>query len=316
MKTNIKIGTRRSPLALIQADMVKSALKRAYPHLREAGRVEIVEIVTTGDKTQARGVSLMEFGGKGAFTKEIEEKLMDGSIDIAVHSMKDMPTTLPNGLVIQCVLPRDDPRDAFFSNKAKYLDDLPMGAVLGTASLRRKSIVLSRRPDIKVQLLRGNVATRLQKLEDGEFDATLLAMAGINRLGMQDKVTSIIETSIMLPATAQGVVGIESRADAHDVNSMLATINCPNTFLCVAAEREFLRVLDGSCKTPIASMADFPEMEVGKMRLRGFVSRPDGTDTRLEIKRQNVTTIFDAIDLGNHLGNVIKKDLPADFFQE
>ncbi len=270
-KTHVKIGTRGSPLALVQTETVRKALQDAHPHLREDGAVEIVKITTTGDKIRDRALS--DAGGKGLFTKEIEEALADGGIDMAVHSMKDMPTVYPDGMDIPCMLKREDPRDAFFSPKAKTLMELPEGAVIGTASLRRQAIALFHRPDLKAELLRGNVETRLRKLKEGLFDATFLALAGINRLGYADKVTSVLEPDIMLPAVGQGAVGIEIRSDDAAAQELLAAIHDDTTGLRVAAERAFLAVLDGSCRTPIAALAEPAD---GGLRFRALIARPDG----------------------------------------
>ena len=224
MSNPLRIGTRGSPLALAQAHQTRARLAAAHAALAAPDAIEIVVIKTTGDRIQDR--TLMEAGGKGLFTKEIEEALAAGSIDLAVHSMKDVPTWLPDGLEIRCLLPREDPRDAFFSEIAGHLDDLPEGAVVGTASLRRQAQVLSRRPDLKVVPIRGNVETRLRKLAAREVDATMLALAGLRRLDMTDRITAVLETDIMLPAVAQGAIGIETRADDDVTNGLLAALNC------------------------------------------------------------------------------------------
>jgi hydroxymethylbilane synthase len=257
--TRLRLGTRGSPLALAQAQEVRRRLAEAHPELAAEDAVEIVVIKTSGDRIQDR--TLAEIGGKGLFTKEIEEALLDGAIDAAVHSMKDVPTWLPEGLAITAILPREDPRDAFFSNRGARLADLPSGAVVGTASLRRQAQVLMARPDLTVVPLRGNVGTRLRKLAEGEADATLLAMAGLNRLGEAARVTAPLEPEEMLPAVAQGAVGLETRADDERTD---------------AAERACLEVLDGSCRTPIAALAEL-DAAGGELWLRALVAMPDGS---------------------------------------
>ena len=247
--TKILIGTRGSPLALVQAETVRDALAAAHPHIAEKLAIEI--IVTTGDRVRDR--SLSEIGGKGMFTKEIEAALQGGAIHMAVHSMKDMPTWQPDGLAIVCQLPREDPRDALICARARAIDDLPRGAVIGSASLRRKSQLLMRRPDLDVVLIRGNVETRLAKLEAGEVDGTLLAMAGLNRLGMTGRANAAALTiDEMHPAVGQGSVCIECRDDDAATRALLAPLNHEPTTIAVAAERAYLAVLDGSCRTPAA----------------------------------------------------------------
>jgi hydroxymethylbilane synthase len=274
MKTKINIGTRGSPLALAQAELLATALRRTHPHLAAPGAIEFVIITTSGDRIQDRPLS--EVGGKGLFTKEIEEALLDGSIDAAVHSMKDMPTELPAGLCIPCLLPREDVRDAFFSRGGETLDTLPSGAVVGTSSLRRQAIILARRPDLKVVTFRGNVGTRLQKLQDGVVDATLLAVAGLKRLGKPELIQSVLAPDIMLPAVAQGAVGIEIRENDEDMRALLAPAHCAVTALRVSAERAFLAAMDGSCKTPLAALMSVPDPE-GRARFEALAANPDGT---------------------------------------
>ena len=265
----LKIGTRGSPLALAQAHETRSRLMAAFG-LPEAA-FEIVVIKVTGDQVQDR--ALKEIGGKGLFTREIEEALVEGAIDIAVHSMKDMPVDQPAGLVIDCYLPREDVRDAFVSHRVKRLGDLGQGVVVGSSSLRRRAQVGLRRPDLKLVEFRGNVQTRMRKLEEGVAEATFLAMAGLNRLGMAHVVASVIEPEEMLPAVAQGAIGVERRAVDARAAEMLAAIHHGETGLRLAAERAFLRTLDGSCQTPIAGLA---VLENG-LWLRGEILRPDGT---------------------------------------
>ncbi|MEA2779455.1 MAG: hydroxymethylbilane synthase, partial [Rhodospirillaceae bacterium] len=237
----LRIGTRGSPLALAQAHLVGDRLAAVHAHLPAP---EIVVIKTTGDRVQDR--KLEEIGGKGLFTKEIEEALNEGRIDLAVHSMKDMPTFLPEGLVIACLLPREDPRDVLFSPHAKNLKDLPRGARVGTSSLRRQAQVLALRPDVEVVMFRGNVGTRLEKLAAGQVDATLLALAGLIRLGQAERATAILSTEEMLPAVAQGAIGIEIRESDARTAGLLAPLDDPATEITVGAERACLAVLDGS----------------------------------------------------------------------
>jgi hydroxymethylbilane synthase len=264
-----RIGTRGSPLALAQAREVCRRLAQAHG-LPEA-EFEIVAMTTSGDRIQNRPLS--EAGGKGLFTKEIEEALLAGAIDLAVHSAKDMPTILPDGLAIVAFPPREDVRDAFISTRYTSLDTLPAGAVVGTSSLRRQAQALRRHPHLRVVGLRGNVETRLRKLEAGDADATLLACAGLNRLGLQHRITAPIEPDVMLPAVAQGAIAIEIRARDDDAAQLLAPINHEATALCVAAERAFLAKLDGSCRTPIAGLATLSN---GRLHLTGEILTPDG----------------------------------------
>jgi hydroxymethylbilane synthase len=273
-KPLIRLGTRGSPLALAQADEVRRRLGAAHPDLAAEGAVAIVVIKTTGDRIQDRALS--EIGGKGLFTKEIEEALIAGEIDAAVHSMKDVPTWLPDGLVVEHLLPREDPRDAFFSPHGPRLADLPEGALVGTASLRRQAQVLARRPDLKVVTLRGNVATRLRKLAAGEVDATLLAVAGLKRLGEADRIVAALAPEEMLPAVGQGAIGLEIRVEDAQARRYLDAITCRETTLRIAAERALLAQLDGSCKTPIAGLAEI-EGDGRTLRLRGLIALPDGS---------------------------------------
>ncbi|HEY5831144.1 MAG TPA: hydroxymethylbilane synthase [Hyphomicrobiaceae bacterium] len=268
--STIRLGTRGSPLALAQAHEVRQRLEAAHGPGRLA--FEVRAIRTSGDRIQDR--PLAEVGGKGLFTKEIEEALLAGEIDIAVHSMKDMATQLLAGLAIRCLLPREDVRDAFISAKAKLLAELPAGAVIGTSSLRRQAQVRHARPDLQTVGMRGNVETRLRKLADGAADATLLACAGLKRLGLADRITSPISTDEMLPAVAQGAIGVETRTDDAAMAELLAPINHEPTALAVTAERAFLAKLEGSCRTPIAGLA---ELVGGRLVFRGAILTPDGS---------------------------------------
>jgi hydroxymethylbilane synthase len=266
----LTIGTRGSPLALAQAHETLGRLIRSTGLGDECFKIQVIK--TTGDAVQDR--PLGEIGGKGLFTKEIEDAMLVGEIDIAVHSMKDMPVVFPDGLVLDCYLPREDVRDAFISPKYKTIAELPEGATVGTSSLRRRAQLLNRRPDLNVVEFRGNVQTRLRKLDEGVADATFLACAGLNRLG-RSEISNPIETDDMLPAIAQGCIGIERREDDAEIKAMLDKINDEAATLRLAAERALLAGLDGSCQTPIAGLA---EIDGDQMRLRGQVIRPDGSE--------------------------------------
>lgn len=300
----LKIGTRGSPLALWQAHETRRALMAAHD-LPEAA-FAIVVIKVTGD--QILDKPLKEIGGKGLFTREIEEALLDGSIDIAVHSMKDMPTIQPEGLVLDCYLEREDVRDAFVSPHAAGLEDLPQGAVVGTSSLRRRAQLKLRRPDLQLVEFRGNVQTRMRKLDEGVAAATFLAMAGLNRLGMAHVARSAIAVEAMLPAVAQGAIGIERRVDDARVAEMLARIHHGPTGLRLTAERAFLWRLDGSCQTPIAGLATLSD---GALWLRGEILRPDGTEA---ISGERRGPASDGHALGVDLAEELLARAPGDFF--
>lgn len=299
-----RIGTRASPLALAQAHETAERLKEA--HGLGDDSIEIVKIVTTGDMRLEK--KLGEIGGKGLFTKEVEDALYDKRIDLAVHSMKDMPTVLPEGLVISALLPREDVRDAFVSPRHASINAMPAGALVGTASLRRQAQLLHRRPDLKVTLFRGNVQTRLRKLDEGEADATFLAMAGLNRLDRIEVATAIIETDEMLPAVAQGAVGIETREDDADIRAALAPLHCDICGTRLDAERAFLGALDGSCKTPIGGLA---VIEGDRLILRGEVLRPDGSE-RHATHREG--PLSDAVAMGLDAGEELKALAGPGFF--
>lgn len=268
--TPLKIGTRGSPLALAQAYETRDRLMAAHGLPEDAFRIVVIK--TTGDRITDR--PLKDIGGKGLFTREIEDALISGAIDIAVHSMKDMPTVQPDGLIIDCLLPREDVRDAFVSRQFASIADLPQGAVVGSSSLRRRAQLAHRRPDLQLVEFRGNVQTRLKKLDDGVAVATFLAMAGLSRLGMVEIAQSPIPADQMLPAVAQGAIGVERRADDADAAALLSAIHHAETGLRIAAERAFLARLDGSCQTPIAGLA---ELRDGRLLLRGEILSPDGT---------------------------------------
>ncbi len=263
----VTLGTRGSPLALLQTQNVRDRLFAAHPGLT----VSIVEISVLGDQIQDRALS--EVGGKGLFTKELDRAILDGRCDAAVHSMKDVETWLSEGIDLTCILEREDVRDAFLSPKAATLADLPAGSKLGTSSLRRKAQILAKRPDLEVVLFRGNVQTRLRKLEEGIADATLLAMAGLNRLGMTHVANGPLAPEEILPAVAQGAVGVTIASNRADLAALFLPLNHAESALRVRAERAFLDVLDGSCHTPIAGLA---EITGNHVRFRGLVAREDG----------------------------------------
>jgi len=269
----IRIGTRRSELAVAQANEIKNRLLGAFPELTQT-QIELVKLQTTGDAIQDR--HLAEIGGKGLFTKEIEEALFEGTIDMAVHSMKDIPDTLPDGLIIDCIVEREDASDAFISNTAKNIRDLPKGAVVGTSSVRRQSQILKIRPDLKIVPIRGNVQTRLKKLDRGDVDATLLAVAGLKRLNINERITDAIPAEDMLPAVAQGAIGVECLADNKHMIQVLEKINHGPSKTCVTAERAFLITLGGSCATPIAGLAELDKN--GNLHFRGLVASTDGKE--------------------------------------
>jgi hydroxymethylbilane synthase len=300
----LRIGTRGSPLALAQATMVRVQLASAHGVAAEAFELKIIR--TSGDVIQDRPLS--EVGGKGLFTKEIEEALIAGEIDLAVHSAKDLPTLLPGGLAIVAALPREDPRDVFISRKAKSLRALADGATVGTASLRRQALVKRLRPDLKVVTFRGNVETRLRKLDEGVVDATLLALAGLRRLGLTEAVTAILDTEEFLPAVGQGIVALEARADDTRTRAMLDRINSPDDATALAAERAFLTVLDGSCRTPIAGHA---KITAGRVSFRGLIAKPDGSEV-YETTREGLGAQASA--LGADAGRELKERAGAGFF--
>lgn len=311
MKKTLRLGTRGSPLALLQAEETQKTLFSSSPEMQAEVEIQIVPILTSGDwRPEQRDQSFRDLGGnKELFTKEIDEALLNGHIDMAVHSMKDVATFLPAGLAIMAMLRRADVRDAFIGRDAHNLSDLPEGAVVGTSSLRRQSQILAHRPDLKVVPIRGNVETRLNKLAAGQVDATLLAMAGLARLGLQDRVSSPLPTDLMLPAAAQGAIGLIAREDDDEVRTILQNVNVRETFICVEAERAFLRKLDGSCHTPIGALARL--IPDGSLQLDGMASKADGT---WMIRLQASGLSEDAEQIGTELGSRVKEKLPADFF--
>ena len=301
----LRIGTRGSPMALHQTMLVRDRLAAAHPDLAAPGAVEIVTIRTSGDRVQDR--VLAEIGGKGLFAKEIEEALLDGRIDLAVHSLKDLETWLPHGLVIACVLPRDDPRDVLVSATGASLAALPGSARVGTASLRRQAQLLRHRSDLTVVPIRGNVDTRLRKLEAGEFDAIVVALCGLERLDLTGRANEILPREVMLPAVGQGALVIECRADDETVRQLVGPLHDPISAACVAAERAMLAALDGSCRTPIAGLAEAAD---GRLTIEGRLLKTDGSD---EIRGRRQGAIIDAEALGTALGRELRRRAGAGF---
>jgi hydroxymethylbilane synthase len=283
----LRIGTRGSPLALVQAKAVRDAIAGSAGLATDA--VAIVPIRTSGDRIADR--PLAEAGGKGLFTKEIDEALLDGRIDIGVHSAKDMATLLPDGIVIVACLERGDARDAFISPRATSLASLPQGAVVGTSSLRRRALVLRTRPDLTVVDLRGNVETRLRKIGEGQADATILAAAGLARLGLADRVAGYLDADEWIPAPGQGTIAVAARADDAATRAMLAGIDDRATSLALSAERAFLDELDGSCRTPIGGIA---RIDGDRLTFRGMIVKPDGSEAH-EVERHGTAGDAEAI---------------------
>ena len=300
----LRIGTRGSPLALAQAYETRKRLAKALETTENS--FEIIVISTSGDRILDR--PLKEVGGKGLFTKEIEQEMLDRKIDIAVHSMKDMPVEQPDGLLLGCYLPREDVRDTFVSSKFKSVDDLPSGSKVGTSSLRRKAQLKFSRPDLEVVEFRGNVQTRLQKLKDGVATCTFLAMAGLNRLGLQEVAQSAINPNEMLPAIAQGAIGIEWRQKDKQITELLERIHHKETGQRLSAERAFLAELDGSCETPIAGLAI---IEGSSLKFTGQVLRTDGSESIFETGSCNIE---DGPELGREIAQKILAQAGSDFF--
>ena len=303
-KTMLRIGTRGSPLALVQAHMVQARLVAALGV--DVGAIELATIRTSGDVIQDR--PLAEEGGKGLFTKEIEEALLDERIDLAVHSAKDMPTLLPQGLMLAACLEREDARDVFISRKAASLGALPRGATLGTTSPRRQAIAKRMRSDLRVVPLRGNVETRLRKLDDGQADAIILALAGLKRLGLQAQATKVMSVEEFLPAAAQGAIGIEAREKDSRVRDMLARIDHADTSVAVACERAFLAELDGSCRTPIAAHAT---LSGRVLHFRGLIVKSDGSAAH---ETAVAGAIEDAATIGADAGRALRQYAGPGFF--
>lgn len=305
----VRLGTRGSLLAMVQTEDVAARLRAAHPELAPEGAIEIVVIKTTGDRVQDR--RLAEIGGKGLFTKEIEAALLSGEIDIAMHSMKDVPTRLPEGFEIAAVLPREDPRDAWFSRDGAGLMALPAGSVVGTSAVRREAQVRHLRPDLEVVSIRGNVDTRLRKLADGDVDATLLAVAGLKRLGRTAEITHPLSTEEMLPSAAQGAVGLEVRSGDERARAFAAALDDGPTAVCVACERACLDVLDGSCRTPIAALAELGAE--GALKLRALVAEIDGS----RLWREEEEGRAEAPDaLGRALGQRLRDAAGPEFFEK
>ena len=301
------IGTRGSPLALAQVAEVRARLAAAHPELGEEGAVKTRIIKTSGDKFTDR--PLADIGGKSLFTKEIEEALSAGYIDLAVHSMKDVPTWLPDGLEINCILPREDPRDALIGKGLSGVAALPAGGRIGTASLRRSAQLLHLRPDLKIAMLRGNVATRVRKVAQGEFDATLLAVAGLKRLGSAEYIAAALAPEEMLPAVAQGAIGVECRTDDSHTQDYLTALNHAESAERIAAERALLAALDGSCRTPIAALAEIDAG--GRMHLCALIARPDGTTIH---RTARLGPASDGVLMGEDAGEELRRKGGTDFF--
>lgn len=301
----LRIGTRGSAMALYQANLVRDRLVALHPGLAEPGMVALQVIRTTGDRVQNR--LLAEIGGKGLFTKEIEQALIERRIDLAVHSLKDMETLLPAALAIACVLRRDDPRDALVTGDGAGLAALPLGSRIGTASLRRRAQLLRHRPDLAVAPIRGNVDTRIAKLAAKEADGLLLALSGLQRLGRADAASEILPVEIMLPAVGQGALAIEARADDAGVRELLSPLHDAASAACVTAERAMLAALDGSCRTPIAGLAELADDE---LRLRALLLTEDGSAER---RAQGISAAGDAAALGREIGEQLRRDAGPEF---
>jgi hydroxymethylbilane synthase len=302
----LRIGSRGSPLALVQARQVQTALAQACGIAPDAIAITIIR--TSGDKIADR--PLADAGGKGLFTKEIEEALLSGAIDFAVHSSKDIPAALPAGLTLAAFLPREDPRDALISTTAKSIDGLPRNARVGTSSPRRQALLKRARPDLRIVALRGNVETRLRKIDAGEMDAAVLAVAGLKRLGLFSQMATALEVDAFLPAVGQGAIAIETRADDANARAHAAAIDHADTHVALAAERAFLAALGGSCRTPIAGHA---RLNGDTLNFRGLLAKTDGSDA-IEVSRCGRTA--DAAALGADAGHEIKRRAGADFFVE
>jgi hydroxymethylbilane synthase len=310
----LRVGTRASPLALWQTRDFLARVTRFCPVLRDAKAFEEQRIETSGDQIQDR--RLAEIGGKGLFAKEIHEALLDGRVDFAVHSLKDLETEMPPGIVLACTLKREDARDCLLPGPALPAADpadpfaaLPRGAVIGTSSVRRQSQLLHRRPDLNVVMFRGNVQTRLRKLAEGEAAATLLALAGLRRMELDPPGSVAIDPEVMVPAAGQGIVGVTVRADDTELHELLSAIEDPEARAVSSAERALLAALDGSCRTPIGGHARL--LENGRLRLTGLVARADGS---FLLKRTEEGDATDAIRLGDALGQALRRDSPADLF--
>ena len=310
----LRVGTRGSPLALVQTRTFLAALRQFCPVLRSMDVFEEHVITTTGDATQASGLVLADIGGKGLWAKEIHEALLDGRVDFAVHSLKDLETGLPDGIVLACTLAREDSRDALILGRhcgdpAPELAALPQGAVVGSSSVRRRAQLLHARPDLSVVPIRGNVQTRLDKLANGVCDATLLALAGLRRLGLERHASVVLDVATMVPAAGQGIVGVTVRADDDELRELLAAIEDPEARAVAQAERALLAELDGSCRTPIGGHARLaPD---GNLALTGLVARADGS---FLLRRELAGLPADAVRMGHELGRLLRADSPPDIF--
>uniref|UniRef100_A0A7R9Z503 Porphobilinogen deaminase, chloroplastic n=1 Tax=Pseudictyota dubia TaxID=2749911 RepID=A0A7R9Z503_9STRA len=305
----LRIGTRGSPLALAQAYETRRRLQEIFPELCEDGALEICVMKTQGDMILDK--SLMELGGKGLFTKELDTALLGDEVDICVHSMKDVPTWLPEGTILPCNLPREDTNDAFIhkDGSVKRIEDLPDNSVIGTASLRRQAQIQAKNPTLKCVNFRGNVQTRLRKLDDGVVDATLLAIAGLKRMDMDDCATAVLDWDEMLPAVAQGAIGIQCRDDDERSLKYIDALNHPETKACVDCERAFLEALDGNCKTPIAGQARIID---GKIKFRGLIAMPDGS---VKYETESEGEVDDAKEIGRKAGEELKEQAGEKFFE-
>ncbi|MEY4706876.1 MAG: Porphobilinogen deaminase [Pseudomonadota bacterium] len=299
---SLKLGSRGSPLALTQSRRVAALL--AQKHGADASQFPIQGFMTSGDRIQGR---LQDQGGKGLFTKELDEALLDGRIDAAIHSMKDLPTRMPPGIVLACVPEREDPRDGFIALRAKTLTELPAGATVGTASLRRQAQTLHLRPDLKVELLRGRVETRLAKIEAGAFDATYLALAGLKRLGLEQHVASLVDSETMPPAPAQGALAITAREGDEKTLALLTSLDIAEHAIATTCERAFLQALDGSCRTPIAALARITD---GTLDFLGEVLTPDGKHRWR--RRESVALGSDSGETARALGAKLGADIVAE----
>ena len=307
--TPLRIGTRGSPLAMAQAYETRRRLMEEFPELTEEGAIEICVLKTQGDMILDK--SLMELGGKGLFTKELDTALLGDEVDICVHSMKDVPTWLPEGTVLPCNLPREDTNDAFIHKDGSVttIAELPDNSVIGTASLRRQAQLMAQNPTLKCVNFRGNVQTRLRKLSDGVVDATLLAIAGLKRMDMDDCATAVLDWDEMLPAVAQGAIGIQCRSDDERSLKYIDALNHPDTKACVDCERAFLEALDGNCKTPIAGQARIID---GKIKFKGLIAMPDGSQ---KFETESEGEIADAAKIGRAAGEKVKADAGEKFFE-
>lgn len=308
-KQKIRIGTRSSALALYQTNLVVKNIKNQCPELD----VEVVEINTSGDWRPSHGETRLceAQGGKGLFAKEIEQAIIEGYVDCGVHSLKDMPSFLPEGLVLSHYLKRSDPKDAFLSEKYESFSALPEGAVVGTSSLRRQAILLSKRPDLKIVPIRGNVPTRIEKMKAGQADAIILATAGLKRLELEYEVKQIFSPDFMLPACGQGIITIETRQDDTEIQELLSCMHDHDTALCALAERALLQRLDGSCHTPIGAYAT---LEADVMTLNGLVASGDGVQVFEEEDKATIKTEEEAVFFGGRIGQVLLDMAPENIF--